>query len=286
MIVGAQKSYTTSLKMYLGEHPGIITHPQQEMAYFTDDKEYTGGFDRALSHYFKGLNQKGGKKLIAKNAILYTYEEGIKRLRDHNPDCKILLSLRNPVDRAYSAYLMEYNYADMGFPFEKIMDVAAKADTTYWPYNLFIDAGNYAKYLKMIYTYFPREQVKVVLCDEIKEDPIKACHEIFTWLGVDNTFIPEIKVHNPTVKAGPKVYARFAVRLLRKSPFLRKVAGMIIPSHYNYKVGDFVRNLNKTKRKYEPMNPATRAELLGYYSLSNKELEEMIGKNVSVLWSK
>jgi len=272
--------------MYLGEHPDIITHPQQEMAYFTDDKEYAAGFAKALLHYFKGVDGKDGKKLIAKNAILYTYEEGIKRLQQHNPHCKILLSLRNPVDRAYSAYLMEYNYADIGFPFEKIMDVAAKADATYWPYNLFIDAGNYAKYLKMIYKYFPKEQVMVVLCDEIKENPVKVCRGIFNWLGVDATFVPEIKIHNPTVKAGPKVYARLAVRLLKKSPFVRKAAGLIIPSHYNYKVGDFVRNLNKTSRKYEPMNPVIRVELIQYYSPANKELEEMTGKNVIVLWSK
>ncbi len=286
VIVGAQKSYTTSLKMYLGEHPDIITHPQQEMAYFTDEKEYAKGFDKALQHYFKGLDKKDGEKLVAKNAIMYTYEGAIKRLQEHNPQCKIVLSLRNPVDRAYSAYLMEYNYADMGFPFERIMDVAAKADSTYWPYNLFIDAGNYAKYLKMIYRYFPKEQVRVVLCDEIKADPVKVCREIFTWLGVDDAFVPEIKVHNPTVKAGPKVYARLAVRLLKKSPFLRKMAGLIIPSHYNYKVGDFVKNLNKTNRKYDAMNPATRVELIGYYSSANKELEELTGKNVTVLWSK
>lgn len=286
VIAGAQKSYTTSLKMYLGGHPSVGVHPQQEMAYFTDEKEYAAGYKKALLHYYNGIELENGEKLVAKNAILYTSEKAIKRLHEHSPGCKIVLILRNPVDRAYSAYLMEYNYADIGFPFEQIMAVAAKADSSYWPYNLFIDAGNYAKYLKMIYKYFPKEQVKVVLCDEIDEDAVKVCQEIFCWLGVDDTFVPEIKVHNPTVKVGVKAYSKLAINLLKRSPRVRKIAGWFIPSHYNYKVGDFVRNLNKTGNKYEAMNMETRQALTNYYREANKELEALTGKKVTVLWNK
>jgi hypothetical protein len=286
LIIGAQKSFTTSLKMYLGEHPSVITHPQQEMAYFTDDREYFAGYKKAISHYFKGISKTEGKRVVAKNAILYTSEEAVKRLHDYNPNCKVLLTLRNPVDRAYSAYLMESNYADIGFPFEKIIDVAVKADVSYWPFQLIIDAGNYAKHLKTVYKHFPKEQVMIVLCDEIKENPVKVCREIFRWLGVDDTFVPEIKVHNPTMKGGPKIYSKFAITLLKKSPWIRKVAGWVIPSYYNYKVGDFVRNLNKTHEKHNAMDAATRTELLKYYWASNKELEEMTGKNVTALWDR
>jgi len=286
VIVGAQKSFTTSLKTYLGEHPSIISHPQQEMAYFTDDNEYALGYKRALAHYFKGIEHANGKKLIAKSAILYNYEEGIKRLYNHNPKCKIVLNLRNPVDRAYSAYLMEYNYADVTFPFEEIKTIAEKADPDYFPYTLFIDGGNYAKHLKTIYKYFPEEQVKIILFEELKEDSLKVCREIFKWLEVDNTFTPEIKVHNPTMKRGSKFYAKLAITLLKRSPILRKTASLIIPTYYNYKIGDFIRNLNRTNQKYPAMDHATREYLLNYFKDSNKELEEMIGRKVTILWNK
>jgi hypothetical protein len=286
VIIGAQKSFTTSLKTYLGEHPGIITHPQQEMAFYTDDKEYSMGYKRAVLHYFRATEKANGNKIIAKNAILYTSEEGIKRLHEHNPDCKLVLILRNPVDRAYSAYLMEYNYADVEFPFEEIKAIAAKADTKHWPFNLFIDAGNYAKHLKMIHKYFPKDQVKIVLCEEIKENPLKVCKEIFQWLGVADTFTPEIKIYNPTMKRGSKLYAKFAVNILKRHPRLRKFISLIVPTYYNYKVGNIIRSLNKTHNKHAAMDATTREYLLKYYRDSNKELEEMIGKKVTTLWSK
>jgi len=286
VIVGAQKSFTTSLKIYLGEHPAVITHPQQEMAYFTDDNEYSHGYKRALSHYFRGIEHANDKKIVAKNAILYTSEAGIKRLHEHNPNCKIVLSLRNPIDRAYSAYLMELNYVDVEFPFSKIKEIAEKADTNYWPYNLFVDASNYAKYLKMIYKYFPKDQVMIVLCEEIKENPLAVCRQIFQWLDVDDTFTPKIKVHNPTMKRGSKMYARFAVNILKRHPIVRKLAGLIVPSYYNYRIGDAIRGLNKTHHKYGAMDKATREYLLGYYREANKELEEMTGKKVTIFWNK
>lgn len=286
VIVGAQKSYTTSLKNYLGEHPQVITHPQQEMAFFTDEKEYSLGYKRALGHYFKDIEHTEGKKVIAKNAILYNSEIAVKRLHEHNPDCKLVLSLRNPVDRAYSAYLMEYNYADVAFPFEEIKSIATKADTTYWPYNLFIDAGNYAKHLKNIYKYFPKEQVMVVLCEELKENPLDVCSQIFKWLGIDETFKPEIKIYNPTMKRGSKAYAKFTVNLLKRSPLVRKSARLIVPSYYNYKIGDLIRSLNKTHDRYDPMDASTREFLLSYFKDFNKELEELTGKKVTALWNK
>jgi len=286
MIVGAQKSFTTSLKTYLGEHPSIVTHPQQEMAFYIDDKEYKKGYKNALTHYFRGIEEANGKKIVAKSAILYTSEIGIKRLYEQNPNCKLVLSLRNPIDRAYSAYLMEYNFDDVHFSFDEIKSIATKADTGYFPFNLFVDAGNYAKHLKMIYKYFPKDQVKIVLCEEIKEDPLKICREIFHWLEVDDTFTPEIKVYNPTVKRVSRLYARFVITVLKRTPSIRKIARVILPTYYNYKVGNIIRNMNKTHHKYAPMDAATREYLVNYYRDSNKELEEITGKNVTSIWNK
>lgn len=286
VIVGAQKSFTTSLKHYLGGHPAIFTHPQQEMAYFHDDKEYHLGLKRTIAHYYRGIEKAQGKKILAKSAILYTSEEGIKRLYEYNPNCKLIYSLRNPVDRAYSAYLMESNYAKMDFPFNKINLVAEKADTDYWPYNVFIDAGNYAKHLKIIYKYFPKEQVKIVLSKEIRENAISVCKQIFQWIGVDDTYTPEIKIHNPTLKRRSRFSAAFSYTLLKQSPAIKKYAGLILPSSYNYKVGNLIRMVNSTKHRYEQMDTATREYLIAYYREANKELEEMTGLRVTALWNK
>lgn len=286
VIVGAQKAFTTSLKNYLGEHPSILSHPQQEMAYFMSEREFAAGYKNTLEHYYKNEWIKGKKKLLAKNAILYTSEIGIKRLAEHNPHAKLVFNLRNPTDRAYSAYLMEYNYADIMFPFKKIKDIAEKADTSYWPFNLFIDAGSYAKQLKIIYKYFPKEQVKIVLFEDIKSDTLAVCKDIFQWLGVDENFKPEIKIYNPTMQRRSKAYASFIVKLLKKNSLTRKTAKLLVPEYYNHKIGNLVRNLNKTKQTYDKMDDETRKFLLNYYAGSNKELSGLIGRDVATMWNK
>lgn len=286
VIVGAQKSFTTSLKEYIGGHPSVITHPQKEMGFFIDDGEYILGYKKAFIHYYKSVKRCQNKKILAKSAMLYMSEKAIKRLHEHSPGCKIILSLRNPVDRAYSSYLMEYNHSDLGFPFEEIKSIAEKADSSYWPYTFFIDAGNYARHLKILYKYFPKDQVMIVLCPEIREDPVKVCREIFQWIGVNDAYIPEIKVYNPTLKGKSKFYARVTHTLLNQRSLIRKSTKLFVPSYYNYKVGDVIRKVNKTKEKYKPMDSAMREYLLAYYRDANKELEEITGKRVTTLWSK
>ncbi|MGP8213972.1 MAG: sulfotransferase domain-containing protein [Bacteroidia bacterium] len=286
VIAGTRKSFTTSLKNYIGEHPSVLTHPQVEMSYFIDDAEYANGYAKAVLHYYRNYEKFRNKKVVAKTASLYTTEAGVKRLAEHNPDCKIILSMRNPVDRAYSAYFMEYNYANVEFPFDEIKELGQKGDKQCTIFNNLLDSGNYAKHLRMIYKYFPKEQVKVILCDDILNNPADVCREIFSWIGVESTFIPEIKVHNPTSLRGSKMYAKFVPAVLKPNSLLRKSVNLLIPPYYNHRIGNIVRRLNKTGGRYEAMNPATREYLVDYYRKANKELEEMTGKKVTILWNK
>ncbi|HEU4716985.1 MAG TPA: hypothetical protein VFU15_04100, partial [Bacteroidia bacterium] len=97
MIVGAQKAGTTSLKFYLGEHPRIQSHLHKEFAYFTDISEYGDGMNAAWKKYFGKIDPE--KHIVVKNAGIYANENGLKLLSRHNPDCRIAIVLRNPVDR-------------------------------------------------------------------------------------------------------------------------------------------------------------------------------------------
>ena len=120
-IIGAQKCGTTSLLRYLSEHSNILGHMQTEMTYFSVDSEYNKGYDRAWRRYYRSVNQSQSI-VIAKNAHMYRNQEAIRRLKLHNPDCKIVFIIRNPVERAYSSYLMEKSSWGEEFSFDEIVD--------------------------------------------------------------------------------------------------------------------------------------------------------------------
>src|ERR1051325_8643005 len=96
MIIGAQKAATTSLKNYLMQHPQIAGHVQKEFAFFQDNEEQKNGYRFAYKKYFQNGQPIVNKKIIAKHASLYSMEENIQKLKEHNPDALLIFSLRNP----------------------------------------------------------------------------------------------------------------------------------------------------------------------------------------------
>ena len=147
-IVGAQKAGTSSLKNYLSEHPEVSTHLPQEFSYFYDDNEFEKGEEFALGKYY---NDKADFKVrIAKHAHLYSSEKAIKRLHEHNPDCKIIFILRNPVERTFSSYQMEKLYNRVDFTFEELvssLDGSFPLELEPWQRESIVEFGYYEKYL-------------------------------------------------------------------------------------------------------------------------------------------
>lgn len=282
-IVGAQKSGTTSLKNYLGEHPEVSSHFQKEFAFFYDDAEYTQGETTAFRKYFSKLPQKN--RTIAKNAGLYVKESAVARLKDHNPDCTLVMILRNPVERAYSAFQMERNYGNFSGQFEDLQSILVGADATDWRFEFFIKMGMYAQYLETIYRYFPREQVFLYRFEDLCTDPKKICTELFSKLNVDTSFSPDTSIrHNVTHTMRSSGYAKFVKRLLHNNNPIKKVARTILPSQQDYKLGEMMRNINKSSDTPNRMSPEMRAILKEYYAPHNDELSQLTGIDFSS-WS-
>ncbi len=282
-IVGAQKSGTTSLKNYLGEHPEITSHLQKEFAFFYDDAEYALGETKAFRKYFLKLPKKN--VTIAKNAGLYVKEAAVARLKDHNPDCTLAMILRNPVERAYSAFQMERNYGNFSGQFEDLSTILATADSTDWRYEFFIKMGMYAQYLQTIYKYFPREQVLLYRFEDLCETPKKICADLFTRLNVDASFEPDTSVkHNVTHNMRSSGYAKFMKRLLHNNNPIKKVARTILPSQQDYKLGEMMRNINKSSETPRRMSPKMRTVLTEFYAQHNNELSQLTGIDFN-MWS-
>ncbi len=279
MIVGTQKAGTTSLKTYLGEHPQLYSHPQKEIAFFLDKDEFSKGWDVAFEKYFSLSRQN--QLLIGKSASLYSSESAIKNLATYNPSCKLVILLRNPIDRAYSSYLMEVNNGDIHFPFSEVIqmvkDKKIDEENKEW-FRIFIEMGLYAQHMETIYAHFPKEQVKVFIYEDFKQDATKVCSELFEWLGVDPSFKPNVAKHyNVTLKRKSTLYAAVISKLLNKKSILRKIFNLFFPERINYKFGDALQNINKTKKTHNSMSAEEREALRNFYAEPNRQLEKITG---------
>lgn len=279
-IAGAQKSGTTSLKQYLGEHPAIATHLQKEFAYFYDETEFALGEKHAFEKYFGPVSSR--QTLIAKNAGLYVKEAAIQRLQAHNPDCQVVLLLRNPADRAYSAYLMEKNYGNYSGSFEDVGQLTDQPVHGDWRYEFFIRMGMYAEYVRMLYRYFPKDHVTCIRFEDFESQPVEICRQLFKKLNVDPAFVPDTQVrYNVTHKMRSSGYARFVIQMLQNDNPIKKVARRIIPRGQDYKLGEMLRNVNKSSSRPTKMPAALRARLCTFYTKYNMELTELTGLNTS-----
>jgi len=227
MIAGAQKAGTTSLLRYLGTHPDICVHEQIEMTYFALDEEYQRGYRWAYEKYFCYSNDLPSF-VFAKNVDIMNLPEAARRLKEHNPDVHIVTLLRNPVERAYSAYwfarskgrekLKSFEEAIIAEP-ERL-----KKDPYKWRHNAYLDKGNYCKHLEMLSNLFGKEKLHIFLDEDFKRDPLQVCNKIVNLFSLDPMKDISVvqKKHNTSAMARSDVCARAINRIVREPNAIKR----------------------------------------------------------------
>jgi hypothetical protein len=204
-IVGAAKSGTTSLWMYLKQHPEVYM-PQaiehKEPAFFCDIYGYKD-FDTYLSLFTEAKD----KKAIGEASHAYlTSPESAAWIQKFYPHAKIIIILRNPVERAYSLYnwMIGAGY-EWIYPFEKALiveeerlkDSYFKHHNPEYFYNyLYFNSGLYASQIERYFQLFSGEQIKVLLFEDLKNNPVTTTQNIYNFLEVNSSFIPQVDIHN------------------------------------------------------------------------------------------
>jgi len=281
MIIGAQKAGTTSLQNYLNEHPEILGHPQIEFGFFKDDAMYTNGYEKEFSRHFTAGNINTAKAVVAKNTGMYDSEQALERLQQHNPDCKLVFIVREPVSRAYSSYSMEKFNGLLTRDFSEIKDVIEEKRFDDMMYRFFIRLGLYSEFLKSIYKFFPENQVKIVLFEKLGKDPAGVCREIFQWLNIDPSFTPGTeKEYNKTQKPKSVLVSNILIRLRSNDNVFKKVAKKVLPYKVFTRLGTFLIESNKSSKRTKPISPEIKEYLQRFFDPYNKELEQLAKINL------
>lgn len=293
LIIGAAKAGTTALYSYLNQHPQIYMSPQKEPHFFAFEGEEVnfGGtagdrewLNRAaitdFETYRKQFQAPSKQIAIGEASALYLYiPKAAERICHYIPDVKLIAILRNPVDRAYSAFL--YQIRDALEPITDFAQALREEETriqnNWVPIYYYQQMGFYYTQLKRYFDMFNREQIRVYLYEDFSTNPSSILQDIFRFLGVDDTFTPNMSVrHNVSGIPRNKILNEFLVKPHPiKSifkPFLpENLRKAIIVSLKNR------RNLDKPPR----LSPELRKQIIEVYREDILKLEVLIQQDLS-----
>ena len=207
-ICGAARSGTTSLWEYLRQHPEIYMPANigdKEPSYFCDLYGMTD-----WQAYVSLFRDAGNKKRVGEASGPYlTSPESPGLIKAVVPNARIIISLRNPVERAWSLYKwMRANGYEKAGTFAEALEAEDKCrvgnvefirnNGQYYHNFLYFHSGLYHDHVKRFFDVFGRGSVHVQIFEDFVRTPIEHMRRIFSFLDVDPSFSPIIEKHNPS----------------------------------------------------------------------------------------
>ena len=190
VIGGTQKGGTSALDSFLRQHPEIcMPETRKELHFFdreADDTDY-----KKYHANFKPKQQR----VIGEASPIYMYwETAPYRIWKYNPKMKWILALRNPVERAFSAWNMETKRGKEKLSFadaiEKEPERCREALPLQHRVYSYTDRGFYAHQVRRLFNIFGKDNCLVLLNQELRNDHKKTLRRVFEFLGVESSFVP------------------------------------------------------------------------------------------------
>ena len=270
-IVGTPKSGTTSLFHYLQEHPEVFLPELKEPHFFScpevKNTYYKTKIVDSKQEYLDLYQERESYKAVGDLSSSYLFnKETPKRIHQFNPYAKIIIVLRNPVDRALSHYLMDVNLGYINVP---LLEVINNKDTFKQHYQEYIELGFYEQQIRAYIKQFPDSQIKVVLSDTLYANTAETLKDIYSFINVSTTFITDFEtVHNSYTVPRFK-----ALKSLVQSDGLKKM----IPSGLKSGLKSLIYKTNAEKPKLEVEKNLLRE----IYKKSIVETETLINQDLS-----
>jgi hypothetical protein len=265
--IGAQRSGTSWIYACLYEHPQICM-PRKEINFFSRERNWSRGFE-----WYEGIfGECPPTKLSGEFSTSYlTDADTPARIRDRYPDVRLIVSLRHPVDRAYSSYLNDI--VGGGVATKEGFREALQSHPEY------LETGRYAQHLRNFLDLFPRDRLLVSIFDDARRDPFAAIQSMYRFLEVDPTFRPSML--DRRVNAGRIPRSQRLERWLRDIADAFRHRPALRPLWWQAKrlgIGDRLRSMNTTEGGDRPdgLDPEERHSLSQQFEPEIRDLEELL----------
>jgi hypothetical protein len=293
LMIGAAKSGTSAIYRQLRHHPDVFMSHIKEPSFFAlqgHDLHFAGPGDmdalgacavNNLDEYSRLFEAGRGAAVVGEASNIYLYSPAAPRaIKEMLPNVKMIAVLRDPVERAFSAYLMMLRDGRESLPLDQALeqaeDRAEKGWTYFWQYQRL---GLYAKQLKRYFELFPREQILTLLYDDFLINPADFMDRVCTFLGVEPWTFSNIKAN---VSRDPTKWRTVRSSLLRDvmnvDSGLKRVVRKAVPRRMFNRTGAAIRRMNMAVPR---LDAPTREKLVAYYQEDMAELERLTGHDLT-----
>ena len=271
-IVGAPKTGTTSLYYYLNQHTNVCMSSIKEPNFFSA-KEVNSLFYKSqivddINEYHKLFSQNK-KQIIGEASVSYLFfDEVPNRIYKYNPKAKIIILLRNPIERAISHYLMDFR---LGFCSENFEDIIAQPEIFPQYYQQYLELGNYFLQLKRYINVFNENQLSIVFYDDLKSNSQKVMKHIFSFLEIEFQDL-DYSIQNSFLST-----SNIFVSELYKFNSLRKIVKSLFPEPFL----SLVKSIFFSNNSKPTFSDSIIKQLNAYYKSDIVELEKLLNKDLS-----
>lgn len=202
LIIGTQKGGTYSLYNNIMEHPFAYSVHTKEIRFFDryfyrGESWYRANFPTKFSKFISKM--KGHGFITGEATHDYIFHNVVPiRVKKLLPNVKIIVTLRNPIDRAYSQYNMRKRSGEENLSFEDAIKIHdERIQKSWWHQQRFsyLKRGLYAEQLQHWFNYFPQEQFYILETGEMEKNPSKIFNQLYDFLGIKK-FEIDFKKHN------------------------------------------------------------------------------------------
>jgi hypothetical protein len=176
--------------------------PIKELFYFAPHAVQTDAFDviRDKKEYLRLFEKARGHTVVGEATPGYLWDpDAPKLIHQTVSDARIIMILRDPIERAYSQYLQSVKYGGIKSSFyDELMRDYKSQEKLYGPSQLYVEMGMYYEQVKRYFDIFGREQVKVIIFEEFVQHLAQTVNEVMAFLGVNYTVTADMMEHyNP-----------------------------------------------------------------------------------------
>lgn len=291
LVLGTAKAGTSSLYMYLRQHPEIFLSPQPELNFFAhdgrdlnfrgpEDMKYIWDDSLVANYgdYCKQFNDAGGETAIGEVSTHNLYgAQAPAVIKRYLPNVKMIAMLRHPVDRAFSAFahMVRDGREETGDFRQALEREAARIRDNWEPLWHYQSMGYYGIQLSRYFETFDRKQIRVYIYDDFVARPLEIMQDIFGFIGVDTAFQPRMsEKYNESMMPRSK---QLHEMMMNKS-FVRSATRSLIPAAGRSRIRRFLLERN-AKRLNLPSD--IRLELTESYKEDIRLLEGLLDRDLS-----
>ena len=297
-IIGMPRSGTTTLYHYLSQHPDIFMSHPKEPNYFNKDNVVEAldwmpnntpfPFTKTEEEYLKLFNKAKGK-ISGEATINYFYsEDAPKLIKKFNPDAKLILIIREPISFLESFYNQLFFIGLETIPsFTEALDAEKERKeghnipkTARYPSQLhYSDKIRYLHHINRWLDHFPREQLKILIYDDFKENNLQYYKEILNFLEQDTTFSPNIEWTNTK-----KILKTPSLQTLSKRISSRNRQIQSLLPKPLYKLSKTIYDSLLKSKNNKNISPQLKKELRQKYKKEVENLSTFLDRDLITLW--